>query len=88
MQVRARFRKALSEVLHQDGCPVSYAEMYGEALNALEDLSRMNAAKMKAMAEICREEYCKPAGGSYSAIEGALSDLQRMGQQWDKDEPT
>ena len=77
-ETREHLHDCLRVILGEAAAGLSYNEVYGEALAALEDIARAPAEVIKQRAEICREEYCKPRGGSYkntlpilAALDGA-----------------
>jgi len=62
-------------ILGKAATGLSYAEVYGEALAALEEIAGAPAEVIMRSAEVCREEYCKPSGGSYENIREALREI-------------
>ena len=64
-ETREHLHDCLRAILVEAAAGLSYNEVYGEALAALEGIARAPAEIIKQRAEICREEYCKPRGGSY-----------------------
>lgn len=73
--VRKKIRWEFTSILHKHTLDLSCAEVYGEMLNALEEHADMSAEAIRQRAAICRDEYCKPSGGSYANVEQALKDV-------------
>lgn len=67
-QTRELLRAKLRVILGKAASGLSYSEVYGEALGALEDIAGAPAAEIRRRAQVCRDEYCKPCGGSYRNI--------------------
>lgn len=74
-ETREHLRDCLRDILVEAAAGLSYSEVYGEALAALEEIARAPAEIIKQRAEFCREEYCKPRGRSYKNIQPILAAL-------------
>ena len=73
--VRKKIRWELTGLLHKHAFDLSYAEVYGEMLSAMEEHAKLSAEVIRKRAAICRDEYCKPGGGAYENIKQAMKDV-------------
>ena len=56
--VRSSIRIHLRDLILRNSASLSWNEVYGETLAALEDIARCPAEELRSRAAACREKYC------------------------------
>jgi|AntAceMinimDraft_11_1070367.scaffolds.fasta_scaffold05423_7 hypothetical protein len=74
--IRKEILCEMRDISHKHALQLSYGEVYGETLAAIEELANGSAEVIRRTGEICRDEYCTPGGGSFENIRERLKEIR------------